>query len=173
MINQLITVNARKFDFSIHKSWKAKLIDVSGPLLTLAGEFGSDVTHPHLGTVQKGTVSYEFFWLDQWYSVFRFHEPDGEFRNFYCNINQPPVLSDEGVLDFVDLDIDLLVRKDLSYEVLDREEFSANAAAYGYPEQTVLRAKDALTEVAGLIERHEFPFDSVSAVPARSARKTG
>lgn len=165
MINQVITVNSRKFDFSIHKSWKARLVDVNGSLLTLVGEFGSRVVHPHLGTVREGTVSIEYFWLDEWFSVFRFHEPDGEFRNFYCNINQPPVLSDHGVLDYVDLDVDILVRKDLSYEILDRDEFDSNAVAMGYPEQTVLRAKDALSEVAGLIERKEFPFNSVSAMP--------
>ncbi|MCO6510781.1 MAG: DUF402 domain-containing protein [Aridibacter famidurans] len=160
MINKLVTINARKFDFSLHRSWKARLVTAEGPLLTFLGQFEQDVIHPDLGSIEKGTHSIEYYWLDRWYSVFRFHEPEGAFRNFYCNINQPPVLSDEGELDYVDLDMDILVAGDHSYEILDREEFRENSLKYRYPELTVLNALDALQELVHLIDEREFPFDS-------------
>lgn len=173
MINQLITINARKFDFSLYKSWSARLISAEGSLLTFLGEFENDVNHPNLGLVRKGTHSIEYYWLDRWYSVFRFHEPEGGFRNFYCNVNQPPVLSDEGELDYVDLDMDILVGGDLSYEILDREEFRENSLKYKYPELTVLNALDAVQEIVHLIGAREFPFDSTESIDVSALGKAG
>ncbi|QQS41925.1 MAG: DUF402 domain-containing protein [Acidobacteriota bacterium] len=160
MINKLVKINARKFDFSLHRSWNARLVSAEGSLLTLLGQFEHDVNHPNLGHIKTGTHSLEYYWLDRWYSVFRFHEPEGAFRNFYCNVNQPPVLTDEGEMDYVDLDMDILVRGDLSYEILDREEFRDNSLKYRYPELTVLNALDAIQELVHLIEGRRFPFDS-------------
>ncbi|MFN2579381.1 MAG: DUF402 domain-containing protein, partial [Pyrinomonadaceae bacterium] len=73
----------------------------------------------------------EYYWLDRWYNIFRFLEHDGKTRLFYCNVNTPPVFADDS-LTYVDLDIDVLVQPDLSYQVLDVDEFESNAARYGY-----------------------------------------
>lgn len=164
MLDREITVNARKFDFSIHRSWKARLVSVDESLLTLLGKFDTEVEHPDLGKISEGTISYEYYWLDRWFNVFRFHEPEGEFRNFYCNVNQPPVLIDDQ-LDYVDLDIDVLVSKDLTYRILDRDEFEANAALYGYPSETVGRAYDSLRELVSMIEARYFPFNNLDWKP--------
>lgn len=111
-----------------------------------------------MGLIRRGTISYEYYWRNRWYNIFRFHEPEGDLRNFYCNISRPPRF-DNGVLDYIDLDIDILVRKDLSYEVLDLEEFQDNAAAYAYSNEVRMMADQSLRELKGLIERREFPFD--------------
>lgn len=158
MHNQVVTVNSRKFDNSIRRSWKCRLVERLDPLLVFAGEFETDVNHADLGFIRRGTLSYEYYWLDRWYNVFRFHEPDGAFRNFYCNVNMPPEFK-EGVLDYVDLDIDVLVRADFSYQVLDMEEFKANAVKFGYPAEVVLNAERALQEIIESIEKLEFPFN--------------
>ncbi|MBC7900456.1 MAG: DUF402 domain-containing protein, partial [Saprospiraceae bacterium] len=65
---------------------------------------------------------------------------------------------ENNVLDYVDLDIDILVWEDGSYKILDLEEFETNAVKYKYPGDVVLNAKNALDEVIGKIERREFPF---------------
>lgn len=122
------------------------------------GEFDDDVNHPDVGLIRRGTVSYEYYWLDRWYNIFRFHEPEGGLRNYYCNINMPPMLKD-GVLDYVDLEIDVLVWKDYSYKVLDEDEYEANAVTFNYPEHLRNEARKGLTELINLIETREFPFD--------------
>src|SRR5215212_3133847 len=94
----IITINSRKFDGRIHRSWKAALLEENAELYSLVGEFDEEVRHSKLGVIGRGTTSYEFYWKNEWYNVFRFHEPDGELRNFYCNINRPPQLAGD-VLD--------------------------------------------------------------------------
>lgn len=131
-------------------------------LLSFAGEFDSEIDHPDLGIIRRGTITYEYYWFDRWYNVFYFHEPDGKFRNYYCNINMPPKFVN-AVFDYVDLDIDVLVQPDLSYKVLDLEEFKENAVKFNYPADVVLNAKKALNEVLGLIRKREFPFQIAEA----------
>ncbi len=153
---QEVTINSRKYDQSIRRSWTARLVETKGALLIFAGLFDRDVDHPDLGLINSGTVSWEYYWLDRWYSIFRFHDPDGRLRNYYCNINMPPVFT--GIaLEYVDLDIDVVVWPDLSYKVLDLDEFEANAAIFEYPEKVQSRASAALDEVVALIEKGRLP----------------
>jgi len=152
----MIIVNSRKYDGSIRRSWKCELVDRSDSLLIFVGEFESDVDHPDLGHIRKGTISYEYYWLDRWYNIFRFHEPSGELRYFYCNVNMPPKFADD-VLDYVDLDIDVLVRPDFSYVVLDRQDYERNAELFGYPIELKARVEKALTEVLELVGARNLP----------------
>lgn len=120
--------------------------------------FNEAIEHDLLGTISLGTISTEYYWLDHWYNVFRFSDPDGKLKSFYCNINQPPSF-DGHVLSYIDLDIDVLVAPDLTYKILDVEDFEENAKRYDYPDEVQVNARLALTEVIALIESRAFPFN--------------
>lgn len=154
----IVTINSRKFDGQIHRSWRAELISETTSLLTFVGEFEKEVVHPSLGVIRRKTMSFEFYWLNLWFNVFRFHEPDGELRNFYCNVNMPPRFVNR-TLDYVDLDLDILVWKDFSYEILDVEEFRENSEKYQYDEITINEAEKSLERLKVMIEKKIFPFD--------------
>ncbi len=111
-----------------------------------------------MGIIRPGTVSYEFYWLDRYYNIFRFHEPNGKFRNFYCNISLPPKF-ENGVLDYIDLDVDIIVWTDFSYQILDLHEFEENAEKFSYDEVSKNIVKTSLQKLIFLIENRQFPFD--------------
>lgn len=157
-LNPIVTINSRKFDGKIHRSWKAKLLSQKNSLLVFVGEFEKQVEHSHLGVIRRGILSYEYYWLDRWYNIFRFHEPDGKLRNFYCNLNLPPTF-ENGVLDYIDLDIDLLVWNDFSFEVLDLEEFEENAKRFSYSDELRHKVQIYLDELISLVKNKSFPFD--------------
>lgn len=153
---QQVTINSRKYDLSLRRSWKCDLIEQNDSLLLLVGEFDEDVEHPGLGDIKRGTLSYEYYWPGRWYNIFRFHEPGGGFRNYYCNIAMPPTF-ENGVLEYVDLDIDLVVWADSSHEILDLAEHEQNAIRYGYPEEVRSMAATALEELLSLAKNKELP----------------
>jgi protein associated with RNAse G/E len=62
-------------------------------------------------------------------------------------------------LSYVDLDIDVLVAPDLTYKILDEEDFEANAVRYSYPDDVQANARLALAELIELIEARAFPFN--------------
>lgn len=156
-MQKIITINSRKYDGTIDKTWTAKLISRKDNLLTFVGKFENEVRHPHLGVIGRGTISYEFYWLDGWFNVFRFHDSDGSLRNFYCNINTPPKF-ENNFLNYIDLDIDVLVWKNFSIEILDLDEFEENCKKFNYSAEVKIKAERSLKEIINLIENRDFPF---------------
>jgi protein associated with RNAse G/E len=153
----MITVRAHKYDGSEHRRWNAKLVRQAGPLLVLDATFDEEIKHDLLGTITSGTRSIEYYWLDKWYNIFRFAEPTGELRSYYCNVNVPPAF-DGQVLSYIDLDIDILVEPDFSYRIVDLEDFEQNAERFGYSEEVLTKARSALKELVKLIEDRAYPF---------------
>ncbi|HEY9404199.1 MAG TPA: DUF402 domain-containing protein [Pyrinomonadaceae bacterium] len=158
ILNRIVTVEARKFDGRLHRTWQARLLAQEDSLIIVEGVFEEEIRHPQLGLIAPGTHSTEYYWKDRWYSIFRFREPTGELRNYYCNINLPAVF-DGSVLTFIDLDIDVLVTPDFTRHILDEDEFAANAARYLYPAEVLDTVPRAFAELIGRIERRDYPFD--------------
>ena len=157
---EAITVCTYKYDGTAHRRWLGKLAGRQNSLLILDAAFEQEVCHPLLGIIEAGTISTEFYWLDRWYNIFRFRQPTGELRNYYCNINVPPVFQ-QNVLSYIDLDIDILVAPDLSYSILDEDEFAANATRFDYPTEVRRHALQALEQLVALIEARQFPFNDL------------
>jgi protein associated with RNAse G/E len=152
-----ISVNARDLDGNLKKSWKCRKIDSEGSTLILLGEFAEDVYHDELGLVRAGTLSYEYFFPDRWYNIFRFEEPAGILRNWYCNITMPPEISDHTV-NYIDLDIDVLIWPDRRLKILDIEEYEQNARKHELSEAARERVSLALAEVLAAFRDGKFPF---------------
>lgn len=128
-------------------------------MLVLVGEFDRDIEHTDLGFISRGTISYEYYWLDRWYNIFRFLSPGGNLRNYYCNVNMPARF-ENGVIDYVDLDIDVLVWPDGSHTVLDMDEFEENSVRFRYPVEVRAKALASLAELISNKEDRKFPFDN-------------
>jgi len=156
----MITVRTYKYDGALHRQWRAQIKRRRGSLLVLDAMFEEEIDHQILGKIAYGTLSLEFYWLDRWYNIFRFLHPAGGIRNYYCNINVPPVLQRDG-LSYIDLDIDVLVSPDLTYEILDEDEFDENAKRFNYPLEVRRRSRQALNELIELIESKRFPFNGL------------
>ncbi len=162
MPNKDVRVNSRKYDQSIRRTWKCELIEHNRALIELVGVFSEGVAHTGLGQIKKGTISREYYWLDRWYNIFRFHEPNGGLRNYYCNIAMPPTF-ENGVLDYIDLDIDVVVWPDFRFDILDREDFEKNALKYGYTDEIREKTEASLDELIRMIDARDFPFSELSA----------
>ena len=154
-----IIVSVFKYDGSEHRRWPARVSRTVGPLLILDAIFDEEIQHDLLGTIYAGTISTEYYWLDRWYNVFRFSDAEQNLKNFYCNVNVPPRF-DGRVLSYIDLDIDVLVEPDLTYKILDLDDFEQNASRYPYPDAVQANARMALGELIELIESRSFPFDT-------------
>ena len=155
----MINVRVLKYDGTEHRRWPARIAKNDGPLLILDAAFEEEIQHDLLGTISSGTISTEYYWLDRWYNVFRFSDPDQSLKRFYCNINVPPQF-DGGVLSYIDLDIDVLVEPDLTYKILDEDDFEQNAKRYPYPADVQANARAALADLIQLIESGSFPFNT-------------
>lgn len=158
--SRTITVRTFKYNGDLHRHWLAHISRREDSLIVLDAKFEEEIQHPLLGTIGLGTISIEYYWLDRWYNIFRFLQPTGDIRYYYCNINVPPAF-DGNTLSYIDLDIDILVMPDFSYRILDEDEFDENAARFNYPLDVQQRSRQALNEIVELIELRKFPFDGL------------
>lgn len=141
-----ITVNSRKYDGTVRRSWAGEVVATSDSAIDLVGVFDGSVDHPDLGRIEQDTVSHERFYRDRWYNYFRFEHPSGTLRNYYINICMPPSIGDH-VIDYVDLDIDIIVWPDGRIVTLDLDEFTENARIFGYPADVVTTAQSTLDDI--------------------------
>jgi len=152
-----ITVRVLKHNGAEHRRWNATLSRREGDLIVLDAEFDVDVSHESLGEIKRTTKTVEYYWFNRWYNVFRFLKDDCSTRLWYCNINTPPELNG-GTLTYIDLDIDILVQPDFSFQVLDEAEFETNAGLYGYSDEEKSNTRSAVNELIAMIEQRHFPF---------------
>ena len=155
--NELV-VKVYKYDGTEHRSWRACLATYEGELIVLDATFADEVQHDLLGQICSGTISTEYYWLNRWYNIFRFSEPNGRLLSFYCNVSFPPTFTGQ-VLSYIDLDVDILVQPDFSYRILDTEDFEANIRIYGYTHEVQQGVKRATDQLVSLIEARTFPFN--------------
>jgi protein associated with RNAse G/E len=173
-----IIVRVLKYNGTEYRRWSARIASCHDSLIVLDAEFEYDVKHEVLGEIPRGTRTAEYYWFNRGYNIFRFLKKDGSTRLWYCNINTPPKL-ENGVLSYIDLDIDVLVQPDFTYQVLDIDEFEQNARLFGYPDEVRRDVQRAISEVTSLIEARQFPFteaggDSIVREGAESLRnRTG
>ncbi len=142
----IYTVNSRKFDGTIRRSWKCSFVLRDDEKIDLVGLFEHEVEHPALGTIEAGTLSSETFYFNRWYNCFIFEHPAGQLRNYYINICMPPVIGNR-VIDYVDLDIDFIVWPDRRWETLDLEEFEENRLRFEYSDEILSKVNTTLREL--------------------------
>lgn len=152
-----IGVRVLKYDGTEYRRWQATLSRRESSLIVLDAEFDDDIEHDLLGQIPCGTRTVEYYWLERWYNIFQFMKDDGGTRLFYCNVNMPPRFEDD-LLTYIDLDIDVLVQPDLSYQIIDLEEFEMNAEKYRYPNQVTANAQASVNELISMIDKRAFPF---------------
>jgi hypothetical protein len=163
-----ITLYSTKYNGAPHWRWQAQLL-AEGPdgwvcytppgttITTWAGEWRTD-----------GHSVYHF-WPGRWYNVVRVYRPGDTGPFFCCNVITPPVRDGEG-LRWRDLDLDIIAWPDGSAQVLDEDEFAANAEKYAYPPGVRAQAGAAVGTLLDLLHRREPPFEFGLPLEALLAR---
>lgn len=93
----------------------------------------------------------QIFWPQRRYMLSAFYN-DRVLMHTYANIIQPATI-DEKRLSYIDLELSVLVKPDLSYEVLTQAEFEHAADLLHYSEETRIAASEALRSLTSVIQR--------------------
>jgi len=107
--------------------------------------------------IPKGTYAFAYYWLDQPYNLYFWREENGKYLGAYFNIVRKNSIQNNIVM-FEDLIIDVVVKPNHIYYILDQEELPQPLETFenGYV-QTALHA---------LLKRKDCIIDEVSAETA-------
>ena len=86
--------------------------------------------------IEKGGVRYHtkepailIFYKDEWFNIIGQMKEKGLF--YYCNLASPYII-DDGLIKYIDYDLDLRVFPDGSFKVLDRNEYRFHKKKMNY-----------------------------------------
>lgn len=102
------------------------------------------------GTRNLRSNCIQFFWPQRWYMLSAFYNED-RLIHTYANIIRPANIQIDR-LSYVELDLNALVKPDLTYEVLTQAEFDYLAETLHYDEETRVSALMALRTVTSAIQ---------------------
>ena len=159
-----ITVRATNFDGSFHwghPAWLLRAEDRFVMTQTAAGLIVKASAHEGGEFVSPYNTN-AHYWADRWFNVIRLELPGQGLFGYYCNVATPAEF-DGATVRYVDLQLDLLVRKQpdgsLTHALEDEDEFVEAKQRYGYAEDLVARCYEAVDELVQLVQTREFPFD--------------
>lgn len=99
--------------------------------------------------------SVTFFIPGEWFNVVSLLEEQG--IRYYCNIASPPYIS-EGVITYIDYDLDVIVTPDGYIQVVDQEEYEQHKLTYHYSDMVERKVKRGLDSLLARLKRSGSPF---------------
>lgn len=157
-MNEARTVQVKKYHGSLHYEWKSRLIDENDERILLYAGPGRTLQHYTRQTCYTyQSHSLECFMRHDGFTVQLDLEADGSIRH-YCNIGLVPRL-DGDVIEFIDLDLDLVADRGDEWRLVDEAEFAVNRVRFGYPGDVVTHVWNTIEDVKRRIDLGMFPFD--------------
>jgi hypothetical protein len=153
-------VESRSYDQLVRGSWQAYRLDektqlsdellaeVSGDCIQLWLPAGT-LMHWSIRTYPLQYNCLQFFWPQRWYMLSAFYN-GRELMHTYASIIQPATIEPER-LSYVDLDLSILVKPDLTYEVLTQAEFDQLSDTLRYREEIRIGALMAMSTLTNSI----------------------
>ncbi len=152
-------IHGYKHDGNIHRIWdEAVLIEIHDEYLVFGNE-RTKVTESDGRVWRTKEPAVLFFYYNDWYNIIRQYKKDGVY--YYCNIASPFII-EEGVIKYIDYDLDLRVFPDGSFKVLDRGEYKYHKKIMNYPDTIDKILKRELTKLIDIVREKAIPFDNVT-----------
>ncbi len=146
-------VESRSYDHMYRGSWRGYRLDAStqlsqeevSPVAPDCVRLWLPAGTPMHWATRTRPLRYsclQLYWPERWYTLSAFYD-DRSLIHTYASVIQPAQFEEERLV-YVDLDLSLLIKPDLSYEVLTQAEFDQLAETLGYSEETRIGALLAL-----------------------------
>ncbi len=155
-IGDVIKIHCYKHNGIIYKTWeKAVVLDINKDYIVL-GNNNVLVTKKDGRTWHTKEPAIMFFYRNRWFNIIAQLKDIGLF--YYCNIASPFVI-DNGVIKYIDYDLDLRVFPDGAFKVLDRNEYNYHKKLMKYPFEINEIIKYELTALINMKRNAVMPFD--------------
>jgi uncharacterized protein len=140
-----IHVQKLKPSGALDYAWDGIVVRCDATGIVLRAEFNVDVVEREFATFRRGDLFCEFYYWNRCYNVFQISSPDGTLKGWYGNVGLPAELKAEtGELEYVDLALDVWIRPNGEYVVLDEDEFAVLLGEHADLAEAAERGRDEL-----------------------------
>ena len=158
-----VVVRKLKFDGSVKYVWPGSLVDI--PRADWALVYHDPSRHEKVGDGVDTRVDgsdhasmFHYVGLAQPVTVLFAFSKAGEFLEAKCDATLPAVRT-KNVIDFVDLDLDVIVLPGGAHYVRDQDVFAERSVTMNYSEEAKRQAHLGILHALRMVRRKQFPFD--------------
>jgi protein associated with RNAse G/E len=157
-VTHLLTVKKLNLNRELVIAYEGTVLERASDAIVLEARFGRETVDLGYAIFEHHDRFIEYFFSDRWYNIFEIHSVhDDHLKGWYCNIVQPAMFG-AGMIEQVDLALDMWINPDGSYRLLDQAEFDA----LEIDRATRHRAQQAVGELIYLLYHHAAPFTTIN-----------
>ncbi len=154
---QEIRIYSYKHDETLHRTWDSSTVLKTGANSWVVGNDRILVKEANGDEWRTREPAICTFGKGQWFNTIGMIREDGV--HYYCNIGSPYRWKQNG-LHYIDYDLDVKVFPDLTYNILDQDEYEVHKKLMNYPESTMFEIRRGMDELLSLIHQRKGPFEA-------------
>lgn len=157
-VGGVIDINSYKHGGEFHRQWQGSTVLSSDEIL-IVSNYHPKVTESDGRIHTYPGLSIALFFPSQWWNIVMIYRYNKRLVSYYCNIASPFQMDHEkACISYVDYDIDLIVRPNRSFKVVDEHEFVENSQRYSYPNFILEKVELSVKQLTARVKRGKIPF---------------
>ncbi|NBJ71425.1 MULTISPECIES: DUF402 domain-containing protein [Clostridia] len=150
-----VQIQSYKHSGQLHRMWKSSLV-LKGTETVVIGANDRTEVREHDGrtwVTREPAICY--FHAEHWFNVIGMLRTDG--IHYYCNMSSPFIYEDCAI-KYIDYDLDVKVNPDMTYDLLDEDEYDQHRRKMQYPSKLDYILHHQLNILLGWIRQKHGPF---------------
>ena len=152
-----IQIQSYKHNGNIHRIWEDTTVLKATQSLIIVANDRVRVTESDGRSWITREPAVCYFHSQAWYNVIGMLREDGVY--YYCNLSSPFVY-DQEALKYIDYDLDIKVYPDMTFQLLDEDEYERHSKEMNYPDAIDRILKRNVNELISLIRQQKCPFSA-------------
>lgn len=154
-VGEIVQIHSYKHNGRIHRVWQETMVLKSTNKVIIGANERTLVTESDGRTWLTREPSITYFHSELWYNIICMLREDGVY--YYCNMSSPFVF-DHNAIKYIDYDLDVKVFPDMSYTLLDEDEYEEHRQLMNYPQVIDSILKANLQKLIQWVEQRRGPF---------------
>lgn len=150
-----IKIYSYKHNGQLHRTWQETIILKATSTRVIGANDRTQVMESDGRDWITREPSICFFYSKYWFNVISMLREDG--IHYYCNISSPFVY-ESGAVKYIDYDLDIKVFPDMTYTLLDEDEYALHRQQMNYPQVLDRILWNNVDHLTQMIHQRKGPF---------------
>lgn len=150
-----LQIHSYKHNGYIHRVWDETTVLRGTKNIVIGGNDRTIVTESNGRTWVTREPAICYFHTEYWFNVIGMLRNDGV--HYYCNLSSPFVVEGK-IIKYIDYDLDIKVFPDMTFQLLDEDEYAQHSRQMNYPAELDGILKENVDKLIELIRQRKGPF---------------
>lgn len=150
-----IQIQSYKHSGTIHRVWDETTLLKGNRTVAIGANDRTLVTESDGRTWITREPAICYFHADYWFNIIGMLREDGVY--YYCNLSSPFAWDDQ-TLKYIDYDLDIKVFPDMTFNILDEDEYELHSKQMNYPKEIDYILKKNMNDLIRWIRERKGPF---------------